>query len=146
MNEWQQRFAQKVEAIRETSRERFERFAENELTPLFDEFREFMTQQGFHATVPVVKPGIRIFKFAVSENAYLLTTWRLAGLEHGEAQCEFFVPGRDKLPASDLRVELCDANADWARGVLEKALDQFMEAFLEWLSSRTDVKAELIGT
>ena len=144
MNDWQKCFAQKVETVRKTSRERFELFADEAATPVFEEFREFTAQQGFHATAPMAKPGIRIFKFAVSENTYVLMTFRLAGLEHCEVRCEFFVPAREKLPALDLLVELGDAGVDWTRGIFESALDQFMDAFLESFSKRTDLCADLV--
>jgi hypothetical protein len=145
MNEWQQRFAQKVDTVRRTSRERFESFADETITPVFEELREFTTQQGLDAAVPMTKPGIRILKFAVSENAYALITVRLGGLEYCEVQGEFCIPGQEKLPPADQRIELVDADADWARRVFETILDQFMDAFVASLAGRGGVCPDLVS-
>ncbi len=144
MTEWQKRFAQKVDLVHESARDQFEELADGILVPTFEEFREFTSAQGFCATAPLKKPGIRAFKFAVTENAYVLMTFRLAGFEHCEMQAESFVPAREKLAATPCHVELPNFDVGWARRMFEQHLDQFMDSFLQSLAEREEELAETV--
>ncbi len=145
MNKWQERFSQKVEVIRNTSRDRFEEMALDQMVPVFDEFSEFAKMQSLQVTSPLAKNGIRTFKFGITENAYLLMTFRLAGLEACEANTEFCVPNHEKLPAHREVAAFRDLNAPWTRKFFEKALDRFLDAYLESLGDNAGVAAELIN-
>ena len=109
MNDWQKRFSQKMELVRDVSRERFAQFARTDLGSVFEEFREFTFQQGIQPTTPIAKPGIQTFKFALTENTFLLLTFRLKGLEHCEMLAEYFVPKHEKIqpPAGPSRRRGC---------------------------------------
>ncbi len=145
MNQWQKRFAQKVEAAKATSFKRFEVTLDDKVVQVFEEFQSFVAHHGLQASVPANKNGIRTFKFAVSENAYVLITFRLSGLDGCEVRCEPFIPSEQKPPIFELRSSLSDLDADWARGVFEKTLDAFMDAFLELHAQRNGVHAETVG-
>ena len=134
MDTWQERFVQKLDTVRNASRDRFECAAKATIGPVFEEFREFATQQDLRVTAPLDKPGIRTFKFAVTENAYVFMTFRPTGLDECEIQSEFFVPHQGSIETTRRRVPLTDADASWARSTFEQALDQFLNAFVETLA------------
>jgi hypothetical protein len=131
MNDWQKRFTQKVETVRNASSERFEEVATRTLSTCFEEFHQFTAQHGLTASAPLAKPGIRTFKFAMTENAYVLLTFKLSGLEGMELLSEFVIPSRGKLPPINQAVELAEANDVWSRRAFEQALDHFVDAFVE---------------
>lgn len=145
MNKWQERFAQKVEVIRGASRERFEQCALASVVPTFEQLSEFIKMQGLHATSPLAKSGIRTFKFSVTENAYLLMTFRLSGLDACEAHTEFFIPNHQKLDATRCVVPFSDLNPEWSTTFFEHALDRFLDAYLESMGDEAGSTAELIN-
>ena len=136
MNKWQERFSQKIEVIRIASRDRFEKAAIESLLPVFEEFSEFTRTRGLHALAPAPTSGMRTFRFTITENAYVLTTFRLSGLDSCEAKAEFFVPNDKKLETLRDHAEFRDLNPTWTRQFFEKALDQFVDAYLESLGSK----------
>jgi len=140
MTNWQKRFAQKLDSVRTATRERFEEMADDTLDPIYKEFAEFTTRLHVRATAPLSNPGIRTFKFTMTENSYLLMTFRHAGLQC-ESQSEYFVPGHTKLPPATEVVELCDFNNDWCQNVFEQSLDRFLDMFTE---SMGEMAGELV--
>ena len=136
MSEWQKRFSKKVESVREASSGRFEEVARKALAPVFEEFQKFTAQQGFVSSAPLANPGVRTFRLALTENAYALLTFRLSGLEDCECIAEFVVPSRGKLPPLNQRIELVEANDNWARRVFERMLDHFVDAFFDGLGQK----------
>jgi len=145
MNQWQKKFAEKVDTIRKASSQQFEQVVEDVVMPTFDQFRNFTTQHGLRATAPIVKVGIRSFKFSVTENAYALITFRHTGIEHCEVECEYFIPGVEKLPTTDARVELSKPGTEWVQGVFETSLDQFMDRYLKSVAKRNTAGKELVN-
>lgn len=146
MNDWQKRFSQKVELVRGTARQQFEELCERIISPTFEEYRSFTTAQGFCATAPVKKADVRAFKFAMTENTYLLMTFRLAGFEHCELQSDLFIPGEDKHACTPVHVELSDLDVGWTRRMFEHALDAFVDRFVGSLSKREETLVDVIGT
>lgn len=130
MNDWKKRFSKKLETVHNASSEQFEQLADRTLTPVFDDLQKFTAEQGIQAAAPLANPGIRTFKFALTENAYVLMTFRLSGLEHSELISEFVIPSRGKLPPINEHVELAEVNEAWARRAFEQALDHFVDAFV----------------
>ena len=57
MNAWQKRFAEKMEVVREVSRDRFSGLAQKALGPIFEEFKGFTYEQGIKPSAPVAKTG-----------------------------------------------------------------------------------------
>ena len=130
MNDWQKRFAQKLETVQSVARDRFEQRADETLTPIFKDFGEFVRQYVVQATTPLTDYGIRTYRFAMSEDAYLLMTFRHMGFEQCEAQVEYFLPGSNNIPPTRETVTFSDVNATWCRGIFERALDQFLDTLL----------------
>ena len=135
MSKWQERFTQKIGTVKEVSCGQFEQTARDSLEPVFEEFREFTAQQGLTATIPVARPGIRTYKFAMTENAYMLISFRFAGFEHCEMQGEVFAPGAERQKLSPEHVELANFDVGWVRRMFEHTLDSFIDAFVESLKA-----------
>ena len=145
MNDWQKRFSQKVDLVRGTARQQFEDHGSQIIAPMFEEYRTFTSAQGFCATAPVKRDGVRAFKFAITENSYLLMTFRLAGFEHCELQVDHFIPGDQKHACTPIHVELADLDIGWTRRMFEQALDQFLDRLVESLAHPDETPAEAVG-
>ncbi|MCP4249614.1 MAG: hypothetical protein GY778_21445, partial [bacterium] len=92
MNDWKRGFLQKLETAKKQWQHRFESFASQHLDPVFGEFDEFATGSGFCVSSPDCETGTRLYKFALTENGYVVITFRMQGLEEAEASCDSFVP------------------------------------------------------
>jgi len=145
MNQWQERFSRKVESLRAASRERFDALAVSILSPLFQEYSEFVSRQGLSCSAPLNKPGLRSFRFGVSENAYLLLSFRVSGPERAEFHAEFSIPGRGGLEPINESVSLSDLDAVRAKGFFESSLDRFLDALVEGLPPSSARRPALIG-
>jgi hypothetical protein len=143
MNEWQDRFAQKLETVRSVTREWFEVTADAALTPIYKELSDFTNRHHVRATAPLKKTGIRTFKFAMTENTYVLITFRHTGLQC-ECQTEVFVPGHKKLSASIETTELCELDKPWCQRVFQQALDRFLDTLTGSLGGCADVVVEAV--
>jgi hypothetical protein len=141
MTNWQKLFTKKLEPVRSATRDRFEEMAEDALDPIYKEFAEFTTRLHVRATAPLSNPGIRTYKFTMTENSYLLMSFRHTGLQC-ESQTEIFVPGHSKLPPTTEIVELCEFKKDWCQAVFELSLDRFLDLFTD---SMGDMAGELVG-
>ena len=144
MNKWQKQFSEKVDVIRIASWDRFEQIAIEDIMPVFDEFSEFTRTRGLQAMAPAPTNGMRTFKFAITENAYVLMTFRLSGLESCEANAEFCIPKGKKTEDLRDRAEMADVDPQWTRQFFENALDQFMDAYLESLGTKPGAERELV--
>jgi len=141
MSKWQERFTQKIGMVKEASCGQFEKTAKESLEPVFEEYREFTSKQGLTAAIPVARSGIRTYKFSMTENAYVLMSYRFAGFEHCEMQGEIFVPGADRHKLPPEHVELVNFDVGWVRRMFEQTLDAFIDAFVESLKTND---AELV--
>ena len=145
MNTWQERFSKKVDTARAAASARFEKVAGESINSVFAEFQQFTAQQGLRSESPMKKKGLRTFKFSISENTYVLLTIRMAGIEHCDAQSEFYVPGHDKLPPRTERIELGNVDDASIRNVFEGALDDLLDAYLQTLQGAEVIQGELVG-
>jgi len=135
MSSWQDRFTQKISKVKEASCGQFESMVTECLEPTFEDVRNFTSKQGLTAAVPVARAGIRTYKFAMTENAYVLMTFRFAGFEHCEMQAEVYAPGSDSTKLQPEYVELLDFDVGWVRRMFEQTLDAFVDAFVESLDA-----------
>jgi len=135
MSGWQDRFTQKISMVKEASCGQFESMAATCLEPIFEDIRKFTSQQGLTAAVPVARAGIRSYKFAMTENSYVLMTFRFAAFEHCEMQAEIYVPGADPHKLQPEHVELANFDVGWTRRMFEQALDAFVDSFVASLES-----------
>ena len=131
MNDWQRRFAEKLETVQSVARDRFEQRAQDTLTPVYKQFADFIRQYVVQADTPLTDLGIRTFRFAMSEDVYLLMTFRHTGFEQCDAQAELFLPGKSPPPPTRETVSLSDVNVPWCRSVFEQTLDQFLDTLID---------------
>ncbi len=144
MNTWQERFTQKLDNVREAAEGFFQRFCGETLDVVFDEFCDFTSQRGLAGSAPLAKANVRTFKFEMSENAYVLMTFRSCDLEHCEVISEFSIPHHEKLPTAKNRVEMGDADDAWARRMFEESLDAFADALTTSYTKLANPSAEMI--
>lgn len=144
MNDWQQGFAQKLEGVRNATRDRFEGLAHEHILPAYEEMEAFTEGQGLHPDALSDQPGNRSFRFAATEGTYVLFHFRSFGLEECEASAEFCVPCADKPAAMHQRVRMADLDSGWARGFFQQALDGFADALLRSMSERAEYNRELV--
>jgi len=130
MNDWQRTFLQKLETAKKQWLHRFEQFAVDFVEPVFAGLDEFATSSGFHVSSPDCEPGTRIYKFALTENGYLLIMFRMQGLEGVEVCCESSVPGA-AAKVSTQQVNLGDATENWVEQRFQSGLDRFVTSFAE---------------
>ena len=129
MNDWQRSFLQKLEAAKKQWLHKFEDVVAECLEPAFSEFDQFATPQGFTVSAPACEPGTRLFKFGLTENGYVLITFRMRGLETVEACTEVFVPGPEEVEPVSAEANLCNVDGPWTRQRFEQALDRFIVSF-----------------
>lgn len=146
MTEWQTKFTQKLETVRKTSSDYFEQIVEQTLMPTYEEFREFTAQHGLQSAAPLSNKGARTFKFTLSENAYVLLTFHLDGLQHCKFLAEFCVPNLGKLPPVSERLVFGDIDGTQAHRVFEHALDRFLDALLEALGGHQEEHGDPVGS
>lgn len=131
MNDWQQSFLQKLETAKRQWQSRFEKFAEECVEPVFHQIEEFTLAHGFTVTTPQCDEAVRLFKFALTENGYLIATFRQHGLEEVEADFEVVVPGGDGPTRHSVQARICDTGQRWVEQQFQEALDRFMTGFVE---------------
>lgn len=127
MNNWQERFAQKMNNVRSAAKSRFAGFARKTLKEVFEQFREFAGKQGLEATAPLARPDVRTFKFAMTENAYLLMTFRVADFNHCDLKAEVSMPNVETTAPFSATVEIIEADREWAQTMFERSLDAFAD-------------------
>ena len=146
MNDWQKRFAEKLETVQSVARDRFEQRAQDTLTPVYKQFAEFIRQYVVQADIPLAELGIRTFRFGMSEDIYLLITFRHTGFEQCDAQAELFLAGKSAPPPTRETVSLSDVNASWCRNVFEHALDQFLDTLIDAMGGVTEMAVVEVPT
>ncbi len=141
MNDWQLNFLQKLESAKKQWLHKFEQFALNCVEPVFAGFENFTTGNGFRVTQSPCEPGLRIYKFSVTENGYVLVSFRMRGLEEVEACCEVFAPGLSGNGTAPQHTQLSEATQGWAETQFQCALDEFIIQFGEAGSAADNAKA-----
>ncbi len=128
-NEWKRDFQGKIKILRERAGQRFEAFAQEVVDPIFLEFSDFTSRQGFQCSTPQAQNGTRSFKFALAEDGFALTFFRPKGMSEVEFDFECYVPGQGKVQSKRLSVSLAEGQREWVQRCFESALDGFVDAF-----------------
>ena len=131
MNDWKRTFLQKLESAKKQWLHRFEHLAAEHLEPVFDEFAEFATNNGFQVSAPDCEAGTRRYKFALTENGYLLLTFQMKGLEKVEVDVEAFAPGHGGTELANRCTDLHQAGPSWVESQFQDGLDSFLTLFAE---------------
>lgn len=126
VSDWKKGFLDKLSQAQSQWTRRFEETLESNVSPVFEEMKVFLADNGFHTSNPLRDQGRRSFKFELAENAYLLMIFRSLGVGEFEVRCETFVPGCDPVFRKSV-VRVPDVNETWARGQFQSALDNFVD-------------------
>ncbi|MGE3181616.1 MAG: hypothetical protein AB7N71_08295 [Phycisphaerae bacterium] len=122
---WKNKFIGKLEQAQNHWLREFESAVDKSVTPAFDEFREFLSTNGFSVSRPLKEEGRRSFKFELAENAYLLVLFRSAGVGEFEIRAESFVPGQEPVLSKAI-ARVNDLSHDWVIEQFQTALDNFV--------------------
>ena len=144
MNEWQRTFLQKLESAKRQWLHKFEQFATDIVEPVFLLNEEFTSTHGFRVSRQPCEPGHRIYKFAITENGYLLITLRMRGLEEVEVSTEVFVPGLGGREPAVKRTTICEATEPWVEAQFQAGLDRFIALFGEAGATAADHAETLV--
>ena len=131
MNRWQEQFAQEMNALYAQSTSRFDQFAQDVLDPVVESLAGFLEQWHYELTMPACEKGRMMFRFALTEDAYLLAWFRLEGFDSLQFEYEYSLPGQGHVAGVRTTGGLRAADADWAQSCLQMALSTFVTKFLE---------------
>jgi hypothetical protein len=129
MNEWHSAFLRRLESARKQWLQRFEVFASEQIEPVFERYAEFTRQHEFRVSTPDCERGTRLFKFALTENGYVLFTFRMRGLEEVEVCTEVFVPGPEGVEPETDQASVANVDEAWIELLFQSGLDRFIIAF-----------------
>jgi hypothetical protein len=139
MDQWKQTFLNKLNQAQSQWIGRFDEAISEHFMPVFEDYRQFLTDNGFRTSMPQREPGRRSFKFELSENAYLLMLVRSAGVGELELRCESSVPGSDPAQSCSIAA-ISEVTTEWVTQRMRDAL----ETFVGLLSSTTPAAEELV--
>jgi hypothetical protein len=123
MNDWERDFSRRMESLRELSTDCLERFMQADLQTAFGNFSNFLSQWKFQTSTPQTQPGRRSFKFALTEDAYVLVTFRLEGIDALECEWEYGVPVVGRVAGVRCSCSLRKVDRQWGESCFQKALD-----------------------
>ncbi len=123
MNDWEKEFSRRMESLREQSTDCLERFLQADLQNAFGTFGNFLSQWRFQNSTPQTQPGRRSFKFALTEEAYVLVTFRLEGIDTLECEWEYGIPAVGRVTGARAFCSLRKVDRQWGETCFQKALD-----------------------
>ena len=126
MDNWKRGFLDKLNQAQAQWTNQVEDAVDSHFVPVFEDYQEFLSPNGFCLSKPLREAGRRSFKFELAENAFLLMLFRSTAVGELELQCESFVPGREPVSTKFI-ARAADLTADWATRRVQAALDTFVE-------------------
>ena len=123
MNDWERDFSKRMESLREQSTDCLERFLEADLQAAFEGLSSFLSQWKFQTSTPQTQPGRRSFKFALTEDAYVLVAFRLEGIDSIECEWEYGLPVVGRVAGLRCSSSLRKVDRQWGESCFQKALD-----------------------
>lgn len=126
MNQWQQSFSKRVGVLRETAVQKFEHFADDVLVGVYEEYAEFTSRHEFRSSAPQQQHGTRFYKFALSEDAYVLIFFRARGIDAVEWYYECSAPGHGCTQGQKATVPVAEASRQWVERCFQASLDELV--------------------
>jgi hypothetical protein len=123
---WKQSFLEKLNQAQRQCSRRFEEAMDRQVVPVFQEFTDFLNNNGFSVSTPLRESIRRSFKFELAENAYVLLIFRFFGVGELELRRETFIPGAEPILKKSVS-RVADVNKDWARKRFQEGLDHLVE-------------------
>jgi hypothetical protein len=127
MDKWKQTFAKKMDEFRGQSIASFDRFADKVLEPVFRTISDFVAHWNFQASTPRANAGQRSFRFALTEDCYVLLHFQLGDIDTLEYEYECYLSKRGCITGQRKNMRLNNVNQPWAESCFQTALDDFLE-------------------
>lgn len=131
MDKWQQEFACRVGALRDQWARRFEAFANQALSACYAEYEALAQRCELQPGAPKGQTGVRTYRFALTEDAYVLLYFRPKGIDRIEFDYECCFPGVGRLEGVKSTCGVDRAGADWVQSCFRMALDDLVDKFAE---------------
>ncbi len=131
MNDWEKDFSKRMESLHAQSATCLERFLQEDLEAAFASFTNFLSQWKFQTSTPQTQAGRRAFKFALTEDAYVIVTFRLDGLDLVECESECSLPMVGRVPGTRVTTSLRKVDRQWGESCFQKALDALLAKLSE---------------
>lgn len=131
MSQWEKEFAGQMEALRTRSSACFERVVHEVLQPAFESISAFVGKWKFHTSTPSSDPGRLCYKFALTEDAYVLVRWRFEGVDALECEYECWIPGSGRVNGVRTSGSLRAVDHEWVESCFQLALSNFVTKFAE---------------
>lgn len=126
VSDWRQQFAKRVDVLRESAAKAFDRFADQTVDAVYEEFAAFTSQHDFHCAAPQHQQGARFYKFALSEDAYVLMIFRSRGIDSVECEHQCSAPGRGCAKGEKASIQIAEAGREWVEACFQAALDDLV--------------------
>jgi len=139
MNQWQQQFAQQMQALCSQSTQWFERFAREALDPAFESMSSFLAQWRFDISSPKAQADRWTFRFGLTENGYVLVWFKMDGFDTLECEYEYSLPGIGRVSGAKIQGSLREADQEWAESCFQAAMDAFVSKFVDLGRHKTEL-------
>lgn len=145
MTEWEKEFSKKMESLHEQSTTSLERFLQEDLQTAYTALSSFLSQWKFQASTPQVQAGRRSFKFALTEDAYVIVTFRLEGVDSLECESEYGLPATGRVSGTRHNSSLRKVDRQWGEACFQKALDGLLVKLGELDARKKSREPVLVG-
>jgi hypothetical protein len=131
MDQWERQFTEQMEFLCSQSSSRFDRFAEDTLDSAFLSISDFLERWHYDTTMPPCEARRRAFRFALTENAYVLIWFRFEGFDTLECEYEYSLPGSGRVSGGRSSVSLRSVEPEWVEAQFQSALTSFVTRFID---------------
>jgi hypothetical protein len=109
----------------------FERFRNEVLEQAFDSVSSFLVRWHFDVSNPPSESQRPAYRFALTENGYLLIWFKVEGFDTLACEYEYSLPGRGRIAGVRTATSLREADRVWAESCFQTALNNFVSKFVE---------------
>jgi hypothetical protein len=131
MDKWQKDFSSRVAALREGWSQQFDAIATDLLDPVQQAFSDFTRRCELQPSIIPDQKGMRLFKFALCEDAYVMLYFRPRGIDQIECDYECFLPRAGRVSGVKSTVSSRSIERQWVEGCFQMALDNLVTRVTE---------------
>ena len=144
MSAWEQAFASQMETLRARTGERFEQAVRETIEPAFESMSSFVNQWQFQSSTPQTGEHRRNFKFALTEDCYVIVGWRFEGMDTLEFDYEYCVPVTGRVEGERASASLRGLERAWVESCFQRALGAFAKHLVATEVSEGAAEAMLV--
>lgn len=145
MTEWEKEFTRKMESLHEQSTTCLERFLQEDLQGAYSALSSFVAQWRFQTSTPQAQAGRRSFKFALTEEAYVIVTFRMENLDTAVCEWEYGLPAVGRVSGTRCSSSLRKVDRQWGETCFQKALDGLLAKMTELDARKKTREPVLVG-